>query len=219
VRAYKTSTRLSNTSLNRFANRLKTNDLWVNWGSFKDPHNLVLFPIRLKILNPYIVGSKKEELLTLASKGIPVPEMYDYPAPGSIGRSLHHQGGRDLLTGGGRDFYTQKLPLIREMRIHVFKGKSIHAGIKVPRIPNPHEWIRSYESGWKIDYSLAVRIRQDRRELAKSAVAALGLDFGAVDLGIVPGNNAYVLEVNTAPGLDQGPSVEVYTDQIMRELQ
>jgi hypothetical protein len=162
--------------------------------------------------------NKKQQLLKLSNGGVATLEVSDNAQEGWLGRSFNHQEGRDLINNSGRDYWTRKLNFSRELRIHIYKGKSIHAGLKMPRIDNPHPWIRSYNSGWKIDYSRAANIAQNRRDLAKKALEVLGLDFGAVDIGITEGGPV-VIEVNTAPGLDPGPSVEVYTNMFLQEIQ
>jgi D-alanine-D-alanine ligase-like ATP-grasp enzyme len=48
-----------------------------------------------------------------------------------------------------------------------------------------------------------------RDQLSVEAVAALGLDFGAVDIIEDKEGNFYVLEINTAPGLE-GHTVTSY---------
>ena len=58
---------------------------------------------------------------------------------------------------------------------------------------------------WNLETGFTYRIVQGKRPIgvipaAKAAVAALSLDFGAVDI-ITKGTDVYVLEVNTAPGL------------------
>ena len=50
------------------------------------------------------------------------------------------------------------------------------------------------------------------RAQSVAAVRSLGLDFGAVDV-VERQNKAYVLEVNTAPGL-VGTTLEKYVDAI-----
>jgi hypothetical protein len=197
-------------SATRFINRTKENDVVVNWGDFDLP------TVRcIKHFNNRAKTNKMDQLVELSLHGIPCPEVFDTPAADRLGRSFKHQCASDLLHGTGKDYYTQKLPFVREMRIHIFDGKSIHAGVKVPRTPEHHTWIRSSASGWKIDYSRSAQIRQERRDLAKRAVAALGLDFGAVDIGVVKNGTAAVIEVNTAPGLE-GSTVEAYVKQILR---
>jgi hypothetical protein len=159
--------------------------------------------------------NKRDQLLRLAVEGVICPEVYDGPGVGRIGRSFKHQCASDLLHNTGRDYYTQKLPFTHEVRIHIFQGLAIHSGLKVKRDDIAHEWIRSSASGWKLDYSKAGSIKQSRRDLAKQAVAALDLDFGAVDIGIVQNGAAAVIEVNTAPGVE-GSTIDAYVRHIIR---
>lgn len=215
IKCYKSGTVLSPRQVQKFISRVKPEDLWINWGT---PY-LVLLGVELSctILNDVHVpwNTKRDQLIRLAECGIPCPEVFDGPGTGRIGRSANHQGGRDLIHDTGRAYYTQKLNLTSECRIHVFQGLSIHAGIKIP-IPGAHPWIRSYDAGWRIDYSQHGNIKKGCRDMAKKAVKALGLDFGAVDLGITNKGKIAVLEVNLAPGLDPGQSTEAYVKQIIR---
>ena len=73
--------------------------------------------------------------------------------------------------------------------------------------------VRNHENGWvycRDDLDVPASVFSD----ATSAVAALGLDFGAVDI-IWNQNQArsYVLEVNTAPGLE-GTTLTKYVEAI-----
>ncbi len=110
--------------------------------------------------------------------------------------------------------------------MHVFNGKSVRAGMKSPRpgFANPHPWIRSSNSGWDINYDAEAQkhVAQRHRDLAKKAVAALGYDFGAVDLGLVEGpdrpRSLVVLEVNSAPGLSNPNTADAYARHIVEWL-
>lgn len=101
-----------------------------------------------------------------------------------------------------------------EYRLHVFNGQVIDVVEKRRRggfEENPvyNKFIRSYENGW-IMARENVTVSDATRAEAVKAVRALGLDFGAVD--IVMGardNKPYVLEVNTAPGI-QGTTLANY---------
>lgn len=213
LKVYKSKKDIHGKALRRFLDRVKRGDLWINWG----PPRLPVLP-DVVTLNSSPQLNKKQQLLKLSEHGVPTLEVSDTSKEGWLGRSFNHQQGRDLLKHYGRDYWTRKVEFVRELRIHIYKGKSIHAGLKVPRDSNPHPWIRSYESGWKIDYSRASNIKQDRRDVAKQAIKALSLDFGAVDIGITKDNKPIVIEVNTAPGLDPGPSVDVYVAMFLGEI-
>lgn len=122
-----------------------------------------------------------------------------------IGRRQAHVGGLDLLRPPGRpDFYVRREHFAKEFRVHSFRGRSIRAGIKIPREGlTPHPWIRSWDGGWRISYD--GRSAQERhREIAHRAVAALGLQYGAVDIGERADGTLCILEVNRAPGIEGG---------------
>jgi hypothetical protein len=136
-----------------------------------------------------------------------------------LGRDRNHIGGRDLLNPPIRpDFWVRKEELACEYRIHSFLGSSIRAGKKKKVEGHPHdpatEWIRGLLNGWKISYD-GVSIRQRHRDLAHLACQALGLNFGAVDLGEKADGSLLVLEVNRAPGLDGG-TITAYAGAIRR---
>jgi hypothetical protein len=119
-----------------------------------------------------------------------------------LGRMNHHVGGDDLLVPpAAPEYFVKKEQLIREFRLHCFAGKSIKAGQKMPRTETPHPWVRSYDGGWKISYE-GFASTKAMRALAKRAVVALGLQFGAVDIGQKADNSLIILEVNRAPGMD-----------------
>lgn len=100
----------------------------------------------------------------------------------------------------------------REFRVHVAGGVISHVQQKKRSEgwrdnANYSNVVRNYHTGWI--YALAdIRINQEARTEALGAIAALGLDFGAVDI-ITRGEEAWVLEVNTAPGLS-GTNMEHY---------
>lgn len=123
-----------------------------------------------------------------------------------VGRVNDHTGGTDLLTPPPNpDYYVKKLDLLEEYRVHSFCGKSIRAGVKKVRagFNNPSPWIRSYDGGWSISYD-DFKSTKEMRDLADKAVKALGLDFGAVDLGKTRDGHLIVLELNRCPGLEGG---------------
>jgi len=135
-------------------------------------------------------------------------------------RRNNHVGGSDLLRAPvAPDYYSKKENIVEEYRLHMFNGKSIRAGIKRQRQQAPngqpsHPWIRSFDAGWVIAYE-GFRSTAPMRELAAKAVKALGLDFGAVDMGKLTDGSFIVLEVNRAPGVENNTSV-AYADAIIK---
>lgn len=138
-----------------------------------------------------------------------------------LARKNNHVGGNDLLADNldNPHFYSKKLDLVEEYRLHMFNGKSIRAGKKVQRTTRPdgrtapHQWIRSYDAGWVIDYA-GFESTKPMRELAAKALKALDLDFGAVDIGKKADGTLVVLEANRAPGVEGG-TVESYARHII----
>ena len=139
------------------------------------------------------------------------------PAETWLGRRNNHVGGDDLLNPqGAPDYFSKKEAIVEEYRLHMFRGKSVRAGLKTPapeRVATPHAWIRSYDSGWTIRYD-GFQSTKPMRKLARAALKALGLDFGAVDMGKKADGSLIVLEVNRAPGLENN-TTKTYAKHII----
>ena len=149
----------------------------------------------------------------------PAPVAQTAPVGEWLARMNDHVGGNDLLQVPTQpDYYSKKETFVKEFRIHSLAGKSIRAGVKAPRTDaafagqTPHEWIRSWDGGWRIRYD-GVSSKQKHRDLAHAAVAALGLQFGAVDIGERADGTLVVLECNRAPGLAEGTAA-IYAQAI-----
>lgn len=154
--------------------------------------------------------------------GRPVPLMAAAPSADWIGRATNHSGGTDLLNNSGTDYFSKKEAFVEEYRVHSFLGRSIRAGKKVHRTDDawvasgrtPHAWVRSWDGGWRISYD-GVSATQAQRDLAHASCAALGLDFGAVDIGQKADGTLVAIEVNRAPGLDGG-TITKYAEAIQK---
>lgn len=155
-----------------------------------------------------------------APRPVPPPRVEVRRQEEWLARTFNHQGGTDLLrgVGGQADYYSKKENLVDEYRVHIFNGRSIRAGRKVGRQGvRQHPWIRSYDGGWRINYD-GFESTRTMRDLSQRAVEALGLQFGAVDLGQKPDGSMIVLEVNRAPGLEGG-TVTSYATAVERLMQ
>lgn len=175
----------------RYATRAKLNRSIVN---ATDKHRMRLLFRDNEVPSPTLVSTA--EALELAALGTPV-----------LGRSNHHTGGkgywlcttetdvRRAIQGtehkAPATHFVRYITGNREYRVHIFQGKSIRLYEK-RFLPNG-DWV---EQNPQHDVSTI-------RQAAKDAVAALELDFGAVDVLTAQGK-VYVLEVNTAPELDGG---------------
>ncbi len=135
-----------------------------------------------------------------------------------------HSGAGILLCASDESvpnapLYVKYIPKRKEFRVHVIFGKVVDIQQKRKRegFENANFQVRNHANGW-------VYCRENLeeptglREAALRAVEELGLDFGAVDIiWNEKHNRCYVLEVNTAPGLE-GTSVNIYADNIWRGL-
>lgn len=110
--------------------------------------------------------------------------------------------------------YTKYIFKVREYRVHATRLKAFDTQQKI-RDPNqePKTWkVRSHENGF-IFARNNITPSDQRDQLAVAAIQCLGLDFGAVDIVEDKKGNFYVLEVNTAPGLE-GQTVDSYVNAL-----
>lgn len=110
------------------------------------------------------------------------------------------------------DFFVEKLSCQREFRIHVWLGEVICTQAKMVPV-GCKNFIHNFENGCVYTTLDLARFAPSNEidSLAKSAIKALGLDFGAVDILVTKKGVPYVLEVNTAPGLRSTPTRMAYT--------
>lgn len=97
--------------------------------------------------------------------------------------------------------YTQYVKKKVEYRIHVVNGEVIHVQEKKKKNGHQHSLVQSHNNGYVFGKPVG-DVPNEVKAVGIVAVKAVSLDFGAVDviwnekLG-----KAFVLEVNTAPGL------------------
>lgn len=108
--------------------------------------------------------------------------------------------------------YTMYVKKSHEFRVHVFKGSVIDYVQKKKKsgFEDRNPYVRSTANGW-VFCREGIEIRDDVKNASVAAVNALGLDFGAVDVVLGKDGLVYVLEVNTAIGME-GTTVEKYTE-------
>lgn len=183
-------------------------DLLVNWtGGPVDPEGQL-------VLNAFARSNKLSQAIRLTTAGIPtITVSFRKEGPDWYARRSSHQQGFDFTNKklqSGRleaDYFVKKEELTDEWRVHVFRTRKdnmrvLRCARKVPNSENYHPWVRSHRLGWKLSY--VGGIPDVGRSISRSAVRALLLDFGAVDIGFNREGNPLVLEVNTCPGLEGG---------------
>lgn len=112
--------------------------------------------------------------------------------------------------------YVEYIKKKYEYRVHVFNGNVIHVQQKRRRHGNNPSLIRNLANGYIYacnDVNAPVCVTQ----VAERCMENLDLHFGAVDvIWRERDNKAYVLEVNSAPGLE-GTTVKKYAEYIREE--
>ena len=133
-------------------------------------------------------------------------------ATGFEGKGIEIVKGLDLPFA---PLYTQKIPSEREYRVHVMDGKAIVVHRKVAkdgRDADLEQSIRNTDNGWV--FRRVTQFPRDVTEQAIPAVRACGLDFAAVDV-LWDGGKAWLLEANTAPGIDgMDYTIRCYADEL-----
>lgn len=116
--------------------------------------------------------------------------------------------------------YVQYVKKQKEFRVHVAFGEVIDVQEKRQRSDYEGETdfkVRNHHTGW-VYCREEIHEPQGLRDMAKASIVSLGLDFGAVDIiWNEKRNECYVLEINTAPGLE-GTTVNKYAETFVKHL-
>ena len=134
----------------------------------------------------------------------------------------HSGAGIVIIEGGDAEvveapLYTKYIPKKEEYRVHVFQGEVVDVQRKARSTDVEDEnvnWqVRNHANGFIFARNEDHDVPDDVLVQAARAVEACGLDFGAVDvLWNQKKFEAYVIEVNTAPGLT-GETLEGYASR------
>lgn len=204
----------------------------INWGSSGCPQRITdALGVGSVVLNPFnnvkIASNKLETFQKFAENPeIQIPQWTTDP---EVARTFGtvvcrtvlrgHSGNGIVLWEGDGDLpraplYTQYVKKKHEFRVHVMNGEVIDVQQKRKRRDfdgEPNTKVRNHQNGW-VYCRENLDIPDDLSRQAILATGALGLDFGAVDLIYNERQNrSYVLEVNTAPGLE-GTTLENYVN-------
>jgi len=203
---------------------IKVNDLVVNWGSSQPINAPPAYTLNLP--SNVAIATNKLAAFEHMHGGV---KTVDWTGVKAQAQKWHDEGfvvvARTKLTGHSGDgiiivgkqdtvpdapLYTKYVFKDKEFRVHVVRDKVIDTQRKI-KDPEREvkDWkVRSHANGF-------IFVRGDidpdpgRDSLAIMATKALGLDFGAVDIIQDKAGVYYVLEINTAPGLE-GQTVERY---------
>ena len=220
--------------------RFRKTDTIINWGNSHFPawgdealsriHRWINHPTNVKI-----ACNKLSTFRELSFQGVPIPKFTTFPeiVRGSLsGRDKLEWFGRRCLSGSGGEgivpikgtatiipsfpLYVKYVDKKFEYRVHVFNGQGIC--IQQKKVKNGIEKgdgaIRNLKNGWIFARKGIKGPIELVSNIAIRAIRALGLHFGAVDIIFdARFNKVYVLEINTAPGL-QGSTIGNYAEAI-----
>ena len=211
----------------------------INWGNSETPAWMKRWKDQIILNHPDAVAksvNKLSSLKTFAEAEVSCPEFTT-----SIETAIdwHRQFGevvvRKVLTGKAGEgisivqngalnngvpeapLYTKYFKKMHEYRVHVFDGKIIDFSQKKRTHPDADNKVRNVGNGW-IFAREGVTLPECVKEHSIKAVEALGLTFGAVDVGYnVKKDECCVFEVNSAPGI-AGTTIISYKNAIKEYL-
>lgn len=212
--------------------RPRRGDLVINWGSSTSPN----WKLAQEDVNkPQAVAVAANKLLTLQKlheANVPTPEFttsreealswIETDSTVVIRNTLTGHSGQGIQIATDANsitpapLYTKYKKKRAEFRVHVFNGEVIDTVQKKKRSAenrpdNFTTYIRSHANGW-VFCREGITDCNRRNTIAVAAVSALGLQFGAVDIIYNEYEDQYyVLEVNTAPGLE-GTTLQKYVE-------
>ena len=206
----------------------------INWGSSSLPE-----AIRgsTRVLNhpthTVVAGDKLKALEALNAFGVPVPE---YTEQKEIAENWINDGvkvvcrtllransGRGIVLASSQEelvnapLYVAYKKKTQEYRVHVIADEAVMLQRKARNRDVPDDqvnWqIRNHTNGFIFAHNEEHEYPEGIEDVARLALSALNLDFGAVDIIYHRDYGLCVLEVNTAPGLE-GTTLSVYADKL-----
>lgn len=206
-------------------------DVVLNWGSSKQ-----LFADEFYFNKPSQVSvstNKLSCLNLLARHDVPVPAytndrryVGDLMEAGPVycRTLLRANSGRGIVvaTQGSEvvdaPFYTAFFDKDYEVRVHIFKGNAFDFQQKRKRSGSDNDNRFVFNHGndrvfCRNNFNIPSHLREKAEDVGVKAVTALGLDFGAVDIGVKDSGEVVVFEVNTAPGLT-GTTLTNYANKL-----
>lgn len=201
----------------------KNRDVIINWGASALP----AFPGIGYVLNKNVKPAqcKLQTFYHFDAENVPMPAYRTSKAqvlgevvgiaplsfPVVCRQTLTGHSGQGIVIADTPDqlvdapLYTQYVKKKDEYRIHVFGDTIFFCQRKARKhsVSNPNWRIRNLAGGFAFVEATIAYVPPDVLSAALQAIAALGLDFGGVDVILGTDGKAYVLEVNTACGLEE----------------
>lgn len=218
----------------------RTTDVIVNWGASSLSPRLS----RGRIINPpeaiELASNKLRAFNTFQYNDVPTPRFTNdssvagtWIQEGAIvfcRTKLSGHSGNGIVVATSEDelvrapLYTEGLDKKKEYRLHVVGERVVDFQQKRKRsqedgqeelVFDEHIWNHGTN---RVFCRRNVVVPETAQEIAVKAIKALGLDFGAVDMVLDTSGDWYVLEVNTAPGLE-GTTGDTYVYNINQLVQ
>lgn len=208
--------------------RPKFVDKIINWGCTRIPYD----PSVTKVFNhPACVELATNKITSFRMMGEHQVSIPDFTEDKTVAEGWINEGiqvcARATATGKEGEgltihstlpiptvpLYTKYVKKKNEYRIHVFGGRVIDMQEKKKRagVEERDTRIRNTANGY-VFCRQGIQVPQCCQDEAVKAVQALSLDFGGVDVVYNKYHDkAYVLEINTAPGIE-GSTVEKYKE-------
>jgi hypothetical protein len=184
-------------------------------------------------------GGKLNQLSSFRNSNIPCSDWTTHyeEASGWIEREyrvlcrtiLNGHGGDGIVVASSHEelidncpLYVKYVPKQREFRVHLvltphrgfqyeFKVREKRRRAGWQELEGFNKYVRNHDNGWVFCDELKDELPEDLLDVCLGAVQALGLQFGAVDVGYHDVHGYCVYEVNTAPGCDNA-TAEWYAD-------
>lgn len=219
--------------------RPRQGDVIINWGSSRVPEAYRGVPILNPANRVAYISNKLTAFQLFKEKEVPIPDFTtdketakEWVAGGKIvvcRQVLNGHSGEGIVIAEKEidivdaPCYTAYIKKDAEYRVHVMKfqeGYEVIDAQRKIRDPNrePTNWkVRSHHNGFLFARDNLV-LPEVVRTAATQALEAAGLDFGGIDIVFKQrANKAFVLEVNTAVGLEN-TTVTNYASAFKRRL-
>lgn len=195
--------------------RPRAGDVVVNWGAGNVP---AFAPATTLNADVSVAQCKLATFKALAAAGVRTPAFTEdeevagqWAFPVVCRTKLRGHSGDGLVIADNLDelvkapLYTKYVKKKDEYRVHVFGDKAFFIQRKARKldVENPNWQVRNLAGGFVFAEAAIDDVPADVLDQAVATIAALGLDFGGVDvMWNDKEKQAYVLEVNTACGLE-----------------
>jgi len=207
----------------------------INWGNSTEPvwnKYIINKPSRVRVVsnkletyqlltehnvNTLEYTTDRDIALDWLEDGNKVVERYNLNSYGGKGIKIV-KPGEEL---GWPNVYTKYKRKKKEFRVIVVDNKVIDVSQKKRRLnwkddESFNKYVRNHDNGWVFCRD-NIEVPDDVKDVALVATAVSGLDFCALDIGWNRHDGAFVIEMNTAPGLDS-PTILDRISKALRHL-